>query len=117
MARMTLDHIRASKPTINRAKLEATSEADIAKHMREDGEDPDAALDAFVEELPPARIREKMGMTQVEFATILRIPVGTLRNWEQGRVGIDPAARTLFRILSRDPKHVLKALAPERKVV
>jgi len=116
MARMTLDHIRASKPTIDRAKLEATSEADIAEHMREDGENPNAVLDVFVEELPPARIREKMGMTQVEFATILRIPVGTLRNWEQGRVGIDPAARALFRILSRDPNYALKALAPERKV-
>jgi len=54
-------------------------------------------------------------MTQVEFAKTLRIPVATLRNWEQGRVGIDPAARALFRILSRDPKHALKALAPDRK--
>jgi putative transcriptional regulator len=115
MARMTLDQIKASKPKVDRAKIAATSEDDIARHMREDGEDPGAAPGAFVEDVPPAQIREHMGMTQVEFAEALRIPVATLRNWEQGRVRIDPAARALFRILNRDPKHALKALQPTRK--
>jgi len=115
MARMTLDQIKASKPRVDRAKIAATSEEDIARHMREDGEDPGAAPGTFVEDLPPAQIREHMGMTQVEFAEVLRIPVATLRNWEQGRVRIDPAARALFRILNRDPKHALKALWPGRK--
>lgn len=115
MARMTLDQIKAARPKVDRARIQATSENDIARQMREDGEDPNAAMGTFIEDLPPARIRERMGMTQVEFANTLRIPVATLRNWEQGRVGIDPAARALFRILSRDPKHALKALAPDRK--
>jgi putative transcriptional regulator len=115
MARMTLDQIKASKPKVDRAKIAATSEEDIARHMREDGEDPGAAPGTFVEDVPPAQIREHMGMTQVEFAEVLRIPVATLRNWEQGRVRIDPAARALFRILNRDPKHALKALWPGRK--
>lgn len=115
MARMTLDQIKASKPKVDHAKIGATSEEDIARHMREDGEDPHAATGTFIEDLPPARIREHIGMTQVEFARTLRIPVATLRNWEQGRVRVDPAARALFRILSRDPKHALKALQPERK--
>ena len=115
MARMTLDQIKASKPKVNRAKIAATNEEDIARHMREDGEDPGAAPGTFVEDVPPAQIREHMGMTQVEFAEALRIPVATLRNWEQGRVRIDPAARALFRILNRDPKHALKALKSERK--
>jgi putative transcriptional regulator len=83
--------------------------------MREDGENPDADLGTFIEDVPPSRIREQIGMTQVEFAKLLRIPVATLRNWEQGRVRIDPAARALFRILNRDPKHALKALAPDGK--
>ena len=115
MARMTLDQIKASKPKVNRAKIAATGEEDIARHMREDGEDPGAAPGAFIEDVPPAQIRERIGMTQVEFANVLRIPVATLRNWEQGRVRIDPAARALFRILNRDPKHALKALKSERK--
>jgi putative transcriptional regulator len=115
MARMTLDQIKASRPTVDRAKIAATREEDIARHMREDGEEPAAAPGIFVEDVPPAQIRERIGMTQMEFAETLRIPVATLRNWEQGRVRIDPAARALFRILNRDPKHALKALAPDRK--
>ena len=83
--------------------------------MREDGEAPGAAPGTFVEDVPPAQIREHMGRTQVEVAEALRIPVATLRNWEQGRVRIDPAARALFRILNRDPKHALKALQSWRK--
>lgn len=115
MARMTLDQIKASMPKVDRAKIAATSEEDITRHMREDGEDPGAAPGTFVEDVPPAQIRERIGMTQVEFAETLRIPVATLRNWEQGRVRIDPAARALFRILNSDPKHALKVLAPNRK--
>lgn len=115
MVRMTLEQIRASKPKIDLTKIAATSEADIVIHMAEDGEDADPALDGFSEELPPAQIRARIGMTQVEFAKILQIPVASLRNWEQGRVRIDPAARALFRILSRDPHHALIALEPDRK--
>ena len=116
MARMTLEQIRASQPRADLAKVAATREADIAKHMREDGEDPDAVLGPMIEDVPPAHIREQIGMTQVEFAKTLRIPVATLRNWEQGRVRIDPAARALFRILSRDPERALKALGTDRQV-
>ena len=85
MARMTLDQIKASRPKVDRARIDATSEEDIARHMKEDGENPDAAPGAFVEDLPPARIRERIGMTQVEFARVLMIPVATLRNWEGPR--------------------------------
>jgi len=115
MARMTLEQIKALRPKVDRAKVEATGEEDIARHIPEDGENPEAAPGTFIEDLPPDRIREQMGMTQVEFAKTLRIPMATLRNWEQGRVGRDPAARALFRIPSRDPKHALNALAPDRK--
>ena len=49
-------------------------------------------------------------MTQEEFARALRIPVATLRNWEQGRVRPDPAARSLLLAVYRSPKAVLAAL-------
>ena len=80
MARMTLDQIRASKPKVDRAKISATSDEDIARHMREDGEDFSAATGILIEDVPLAQIRESIGMTQVEFANALRIPVATLRN-------------------------------------
>ena len=53
MARMTLEQIKRSRPRADRAKIEATSEEDIARHMREDGENPDAGLGTFIEDVPP----------------------------------------------------------------
>ena len=53
-------------------------------------------------------------MTQEEFADALGIPVATLRNWEQGRHGIDPAARSLLILIARDPEESLATLAAAR---
>jgi putative transcriptional regulator len=111
---MTLEQIMAARPKVDRDRVEATTEEEIARHMVEDGEDPEAALGEFVEDLPPARIRERLGMSQTEFADALTIPVATLRNWEQGRVRPDPAARALLRIVARAPETALSVLRSGR---
>ena len=49
MARMTLDQIKALRPKIDRTKIDATTEDDILLHMKEDNEDPEVALGAFIE--------------------------------------------------------------------
>jgi putative transcriptional regulator len=109
---MTLAEIKAQRPTINRAKIAATTEDDIRRHAVEDGQNPDASLPTQATiDYPPAMVREALKMTQMEFADKLGIPVATLRNWEQGRVALDPAVRALMRILMRAPKAALKALA------
>ena len=110
IVRRTLDHIRRMKPRIDRAKIDATSEADIRRQMIEDGQDPDRNLSDFTPVVPPQVLRKHLGMTQAEFARALRIPLSTLRNWEQGRVLPDPAARSLLTIVARNPKAALKAL-------
>jgi putative transcriptional regulator len=115
MARITLDQIKALSPKIDRAKIEATTDEDILRQMSADGEEPSEQPSDYIEEVPPAQIRQQLQMTQVELARVLQIPVSTLRNWEQGRVRIDPAARALFRILKKDPEHALSALQPERR--
>src|SRR5215472_8762882 len=40
----------------------------------------------------PKRLRERLGLTQEEFAARYHIPVGTLRDWEQGRKRPDAPA-------------------------
>lgn len=110
MAHMTMAEILAREPELDRARLEATTEADIRRHMSEDGQDPDAPLGEFVEVLPPAAVRAKLGMSQEAFARALTIPLATLRNWEQGRYQPDPAARALLRIVARNPEAALAAL-------
>lgn len=111
MARMTLEQIKASRPRVDRAKLEATTEEDIRRHMIEDGEDPDAQPTSYEWVEPAQFIRKRLGMTQEQFAAALRIPLATLRNWEQGRVLPDPAARSLLNIVARNPQAALAALA------
>jgi putative transcriptional regulator len=59
----------------------------------------------------PKRIREKLKLTQEEFSERFEIPLGTLRDWEQGASYPDRAARTLLRVIEQDPEGVAKALA------
>ena len=48
-------------------------------------------------------VRAKLGMSQQKLADLLRIPVATLRNWEQGRTEPDGPAKTLIFLLSEHP--------------
>jgi putative transcriptional regulator len=57
------------------------------------------------------KLRSKLGLSQPEFAALLHVDVGTLRNWEQGRREPTGPAKALLTAISRDPEHVLKALA------
>jgi putative transcriptional regulator len=60
---------------------------------------------------PRARIiRRALGLTQQEFATRFRIPLGTLRDWEQGATEPDQAARAYLTVIARNPKAVAEAL-------
>jgi putative transcriptional regulator len=55
-------------------------------------------------------IRRALGLTQEEFAARFRIPLGTLRDWEQGASEPDQAARAYLTVIARDPKAVASAL-------
>jgi putative transcriptional regulator len=64
-----------------------------------------------VEPLAIKELRSRLDLSQPQFAKLLHMDVGTLRNWEQGhRVPTGPA-KALLTAISRDSKHVLKALA------
>jgi putative transcriptional regulator len=110
LVRKSLDELRAQRPGVDRAKMDATTEDDIRRHAIEDGEDPDAPLAHHELTIPARAVREKLGLSQEAFAKALNIPVGTIRNWEQNRVKPDPAARALLLILYRHPKVALDAL-------
>lgn len=110
LVRRTMENIRRLKPRVDRAKIEATTDAAIRRHMREDDQD-ESDLVGFAPVIPPQLLRKQLRMTQGEFARALRIPLSTLRNWEQGRVLPDPAARSLLTIVAKNPKAALRALA------
>jgi putative transcriptional regulator len=56
-------------------------------------------------------LRRALGLTQEEFATRYHIPVGTLRDWEQGRSEPDQPARAYLTVIARDPEGVSRSLA------
>jgi len=69
--------------------------------------DPDARP-MTPEELKRARrgprvktLRRALGLTQQEFAARYRIPLGTLRDWEQGRAEPDQPARAYLMVIAR----------------
>ena len=45
--RKTLDQLRSEKATIDRAKIDATTEDEVGQHAIEDGEDPDAPPEGY----------------------------------------------------------------------
>lgn len=61
--------------------------------------------------IPRAKtIRRALGWTQEEFSARYHIPLGTLRDWEQGVSEPDQAARAYLAVIAREPEMVRKAL-------
>ena len=79
--------------------------------------DPDAqplseAQLAGMKRVPRAKtLRRALGLTQEEFAARYHIPVGTLRDWEQGRSEPDQPARAYLAVIAGDPEGVSRTLA------
>ena len=55
-------------------------------------------------------LRRALRLTQEEFAARYRIPLGTLRDWEQGRSEPDQPARAYLTVIAHDPDGVRRAL-------
>ncbi len=55
-------------------------------------------------------VRQKMGLSQAQFATKFGFPPATLRNWEQGRARPDAPTRVLLAVIARHPEAVEEAL-------
>jgi len=78
--------------------------------------DPDAlpATDAQLaraRRVPSVRaLRKKLGLSQAEFAARFHLPLGTVRDWEQGAHRPDKAAQVLLTVIAKDPDAVARAL-------
>lgn len=63
-------------------------------------------------------IRRALDLSQEEFATRYQIPLGTLRDWEQGRATPDQPTQAYLTLIAREPKRVeqiLKEPLPSRR--
>ena len=55
-------------------------------------------------------IREKLDLSQSEFARLIKVSVRTLQNWEQGNRQPTGPAEVLLELVSKSPKIVLETL-------
>jgi len=59
-----------------------------------------------VPEVDVRELRQKMGLSQAQFATRFGLPPATLRNWEQGRARPDAPTRVLLAVIAKHPETV-----------
>jgi len=55
-------------------------------------------------------LRRTLSLTQEEFAARYHIPLGTWRDWEQGRCAPDQPARAYLAVIAHDPEGVARTL-------
>lgn len=83
-------------------------------------QDPDARPMTRKEQREAKRVpqvktlRRALGMTQETFALRFQIPIGTLRDWEQGRAEPDQPTRAYLKVIAQDPERVYRLLNSNR---
>ena len=114
--------IRRTGGHVDSKRVRATTDKDIAKWI---AGDPDTAPELPPEAKPRVlynpsltdvrRLRERLGLTQAEFAKRFGLSRRTVEQWEQGRTVPDRPARILLAVIERDPRVVERVVAGERK--
>jgi putative transcriptional regulator len=113
----TISRVRGGRKVIVKpAKPKAMTEAEVLAAAKADPDNRPLTAKALAGMKPVARVktlRRALSLTQQEFAQRYHIPLGTLRDWEQGRSQPDQPARAYLAVIARDPEHVHKALKRE----
>lgn len=65
----------------------------------------------------PRAVRARLNLTQEEFAAMIGVPLGTLRNWEQGHREPTGPAKALLRVASLYPTQAAAALAAKSQIL
>jgi DNA-binding transcriptional regulator YiaG len=63
------------------------------------------------EDVDVRAIRDRLGLTQLEFAARFGLDLDAVQNWEQGRTRPDRNARILLQVIASSPDAVEKALS------
>jgi putative transcriptional regulator len=89
--------------------LKVTENRDIGSEILQGIRDLKQGKTGRILNVPPvAEIRQKTGLSQSKFASLLGVSVRTLQDWEQGRRIPSGAARTLLLIANKNPMALLE---------
>ncbi|HVT25576.1 MAG TPA: type II toxin-antitoxin system MqsA family antitoxin [Rhizomicrobium sp.] len=119
---MSISASEARKAKIDWAKVDATPNAHVMRHARQDRTTTPSDREwqkmtktGHVSLVPPAKVdvravREKLHLSQSEFAARFGFTASAVRQWEQGRRQPHGPARVLLTIIDREPNAVRRAL-------
>ena len=104
--RVDRDDRRSLPPgRVDHAVVDRAMEADLAAQQRHDDTEAMKDIAQYAR-----RVRQRLGLTQVEFARRIDVPRETIRNWEQGKRRPTGAAKALLRVLDKAPETALRVL-------
>ena len=96
------------------SRLDAMTDEDVLADARSDPDAQPRTPEQLAKMRHVSRIkvlRQRLGMTQAEFAGAFHLPITTLRDWEQHRSRPDAPARALLLAIERDPEVMRRLLA------
>jgi len=102
-----------SEELIDTPRPDRRSAAEIEVAAARDRENPPLtnARAGQLRPVPRVRtLRRALALTQEQFAARYHIPLGTLRDWEQGRSQPDQPAKAYLTVIACDPEGVERAL-------
>ncbi len=94
--------------------VDALSDEEVEQAARSDPDAPPTSpetLAHFQQAIKVKTLREKLALSQEEFAATFHLSLATVQAWEQHKSQPDPVARTLLRVIERNPEAVKDALA------
>ncbi len=107
--KITPEMTRAALAGTDWSHADAITDDDIDRQIAEDEDVAPVILPMDVK-----AIRSATGLSQAAFASRYQIPVGTLRDWEQGRKAPTGTARVLLKVIQYDRTVVDHALSMDR---
>ncbi len=116
MATAKFDRDKLPKGTTDWDALDRLSDEEVERRAKSDPDGKPLTEEDLrkLRQSPRVRVlRMALGLTQEEFADAYGIPVGTLRDREQGRREPDQASKTLLKLIEVIPHEVRAALAGE----
>lgn len=108
-----MNKMNISSRIVERAKAMSAEAVEAAALSDPDAQPLTEADFKRMKRTPQAKIiRRAQELTQEEFSVRYHIPLGTLRDWEQGRAQPDQPTRAYLTLIARDPDHVNRILNP-----
>lgn len=113
--RYTLDpNDRRGLTPEERARMDAMTQEEIEENARTDPDNPPSTEEELARGVfgrDVRLLREKLGLSQKEFATRFDINLRRLQDWEQGRIAPDSVILAYLKIIDREPELVRRVLA------